>query len=1122
MSPDTSHDQHVVTAVIVAHDGAAWLPRLIDSLQNQTRPLQRVVAVDTGSRDRSGAMLVQVLGRGAVFGMDRGTGYAAAVAQALRHRAAASRVPGGHDERVEWVWLLHDDCEPAPDALEELLRGADEVPAAAVLGPKVMDWNDQRMILEAGVTIDRVGRRITGLEPREVDQGQHDGDRDVVAVSTAGMLVRRDVWDHLRGFDPGFRLFREDVDFCWRVQATGFRVRLVTDAVVYHLEASARNRRPTSAAPRPRRQDRRGALLALLANLPAGPMLAATVGSTVLSLLRAMFYLLAKRAGDGIDELAALTSVVGHPFRLLGARKLRARGRRNAYGRLRADLPPGRTLQRLAEFLVNALSSAATTDTIGSHHATDDPSEDDSLLTDTGFAQRVLTNPGVLLVLALTVVALVAERSLLRGGPLGGGNLTPAWGGASALWQEYLQGFHPAGLGSAASAPPWAALMALLSTLLGGKPWLAVDVLLLGCVPLAGLTAFLAARRVTALMPVRVWVAAVYALLPVGMGAVAAGRLGTAVMFVLLPVIGLLVARIFTASPRRARRAAWAAALVTAVAAAFVPLTWIAVAVLTGAGALLAARTRKPAGLNLAIVTVVPPLLLLPWSVQVATQPMSVFLEAGLSQPGLAQAGLAGKFLLLLSPGGPGLPPYWVTGGLLLAAALTVVLAGSRPLVRAGWAIALTGLLIAAGASRLVVTPPTGGAPVAAWPGPVLALAGAGLLMSVAAAGDLLRDKLAAGRWRHPAGAALVAVAVVASAGPALGLASWVAKGVRGPVAVVRNQVLPEFVAVSADTGLRQRTLVLRAGRHGAISYEVLRDTDPLLGSSQLAMPPDAQRVLTREVASLAAPGGSAVQDQGRNLAQLGIGYVLMPSPASPGVARLLDGVAGLRPVSQTPAFRLWRVTGTAARVTVVQPGGKVVPVASGTVGASGVALPSGGGELVLAEPAGGWSASVNGHPLTPLSSPVGGWAQGFRLPAGGGRLTLGHSQLGRDLLIALEALAVLVVAGLGLPGAKSAAEGAEQLAAGRRERQPARPARDGVPRGGEPGTAPPGSAQPGTARPGAVPAAAGEPETSAWRTGRRGQRRGRVADPGPAEPGSAEPGRAEPAPAGPLATGRA
>jgi GT2 family glycosyltransferase len=518
VSPNNSQAQHVVTAVIVAHDGAAWVPRVTEALLNQTRPVQRVVAVDTGSRDRSGAMLAEALGRAAVFGMDRGTGYGAAVHQALRHRAATthlSQATGAPGERTEWVWLLHDDCEPEPDALELLLHGAAQVPAAAVFGPKVMDWSDRDVLLETGVGIDRAGRRITGIEPREVDQGQHDGDRDVLAVGSAGMLVRREVWDQVGGFDPSMRLYREDVDFCWRVHAAGYRVRVITDAVVYHLEASARNRREASAAPRRRRQDRRNALLVLFGNLRAWPMLSSLAGNLVLSTLRTLFFLLAKRPGAALDEFAAFAGVAGHPLRLLRARRRRAPGWRTTYGRLRAYVPPGHSFRKLAEFATGALSKSLPVDVVGSHHATEDPSDDDSLLVDSGLVQRLLTSPGVLLFLVLTTIALVAERALLSSSPLGGGALVPAWGGASGLWSEYLQGFHPAGVGTAASTPPYVAVIALLATLLGGKPWLAVDVILIGCIPLAGVTAYLASRRITRFVPVRIWAALTYALLPV-------------------------------------------------------------------------------------------------------------------------------------------------------------------------------------------------------------------------------------------------------------------------------------------------------------------------------------------------------------------------------------------------------------------------------------------------------------------------------------------------------------------------------------------------------------------------------------------------------------------------------
>jgi len=1039
VSPNDSYSQHVVTAVIVAHDGAAWLPQVIQALLEQTRPVQRVVAVDTGSRDRSGTVLAGLLGQSVVFGMDRGTGYSAAVARALQHRAANVNVPGSAGqpaaERAEWVWLLHDDSEPAPDALEQLLRGAAETRSAAVLGPKVRDWSDRRVILEAGITIDTVGRRITGVEPREVDQGQHDGDRDCLAVGSAGMLVRRDVWDSVGGFDTEMPLFREDVDFCWRVHQAGHRVRLITDAIVYHVEASARRRRPISVARRPRQLDRRNAMLTLAGNLPAGPMLSSVAGNLAVSFLRAAFFLVAKRLAAALDEMAAVGSVLGHPLRLLAVRRARALGRRAAYGRLRRDLPPGQSLRKMAEFAAAALSKSAQADTAGSHHATDNPEEADYLLADTGLAQRILTSPVVLLFLALTVVSLVAERSLLGSGPLGGGALVPAWGGASDLWREYLQGFHPVGVGSGSSAPPYLAVVAALATLLGGKPWLAVDVILLGSVPLAGVSAFLAVRRVTRSVPVRVWAAASYALLPVAMGAIAGGRVGTAVVFVLLPAMALLAGRMLTQPARRARRAAWATGFTIALAAAFVPLVW-AVA-LVAALALVAARPG--AWRNLAIVAAVPPLLLMPWTLQVGAHPSTLLLEAGLQQPGLADHHLAARSLMLLSPGGPGLPPVWVTAGIALAALGALLLSSRRVLMTAGWGVALSGMVIAIAVSRVVITPGDGGAAVPAWPGVALLIAAVGLILAGVTAGEALprpvtgsarRTRAGQPRGGRPGpagqrgpwplrGIGAVILAGAALSAPVLAAASWVVSGVRGHVAPVPGPVVPAVVTASSGNGLELRTLVLRSAG-GQVRYSLQRGASPSFGDPDLAPVPSAQQALDTAVAALVAPNGGEAFDQGQLLAQFDVGFVLLPAPVDQGLVRALDGVGDLRPLSATPAFYLWRVTGLSARVRVLEPDGTVVAVPSGPTGVSGAQVPAAGGTIELAEPAGGWNATLNGKPLTAVPSPTGSWAAAYALPSGGGVLDIGRDQTGRELILILQLLMLGAVAVLALPGSRA------------------------------------------------------------------------------------------------------
>ncbi len=537
-----------------------------------------------------------------------------------------------------------------------------------------------------------------------------------------------------------------------------------------------------------------------------------------------------------------------------------------------------------------------------------------------------------------------------------------------------------------------------------------------------------------------------------------------------------------------------------------------------------------------------PPVLLLPWTLDVATRPSLLFLEAGNKVPGLATAVLPARSLLLFSPGGPGLPPFWVTGGLALAALGALLLTARRSLVMAGWSVALLGLLVSIAVSRMLLTTDDASKRVVAWPGVSLAIAAAGLVLAAVVAADALPAQLGEGRWRRPAGLGVLLLIVAACSAPLLAAGSWVATGVRGPVGAAVAPVLPPFVSVSSNTGQRLRTLVLRA-EHGTITYEVLRGADPLLGATDLAQPPAAQRTLDAVVSTLAAPAGGDAQDQGQALASMGIGYVLLPAPASTTLASTLNGVADLRPVSKTSTFQLWRVTRTAARVRVLEPGGQLVSVPSGPVGVS-AAAPRSGGTLELAEPAGGWTATLNGTALQSVPSPAGSWAQAFRLPAGGGTLDISHSQLGRTLIVALAGLALLVVIALGLPGARvsparappapqrnEARVAAGNAAARSRRSWPSPGWNPGWSQGAcpaRPGNRPGAAGCPAGPRPRAGPvqaawAQAGPAGRAPHRTGRpqTGPRAGQGAGPPRAGPGTSRPGAGRRSTPGPSRSAR-
>ncbi|MFI7113387.1 glycosyltransferase family 2 protein [Nonomuraea sp. NPDC050227] len=880
----------LVTAIVVAHDGGRWLGDTLRALAGQSRRPERVAGVDNGSRDGSADLLAQALGASNVLTLPRSASFGDAVAEVLDRLP-----PCGQDE---WLWLLHDDCAPDRRALEALLMAAEQDPKAAVLGPKLRDWLDRRRLLELGVTVGLTGRRDTGLEPREFDQGQHDGTREVLSVSTAGMLVRRDVWERLGGLDPLFPLFRDDLDLCWRVRNAGHRVLAVTSAVAWHAEAAARRRRRiTVSGDHPRRLDRRNAMFVVMANLPFRVMVWALLRNLAGSALRTLLFLVGKQPANALDEMVALGSILAHPFRLLKARGARREGRKKGFSRIKRLLtPPGAAYRRLTDMVQSFLAGAGPVDSAGRHHHSTPEDDEDAAPADTGAVKGFLRRPGVVLMIALAVISVAAERSLLGGDRLGGGALVPVTGGAGDLWRFYTEGFHDIGLGSTDWAPPYVALLALASTLALGKTWLAVSVLLLGSVPLAGASAYLATRHVIPAVPARAWAAGTYALLPVATGAIASGRLGTAVVFVLVPVYAALGTTLLSEERRRARRAAWALGLLLAVGTAFVPLVYPLFAVLGVLAAVAYGGVRRGVVTSMVIALAVPVALLLPWLAGLVTDPGRILLEAGLHDPALVAAGLAPESLLALSPGGPGLPPFWVTAGLVVTALAALLMRRQRLIVAIGWGVTLYGVLAAVLVSRISVE----GA--RAWPGVPLAFAGTGLLVLVGLTAHRLAELRADGGLRR-IGASLVVAAAVST--PILAAGHWVAYGVRGPLTAHAPGVLPALAAWSTRHG--ERTLVVKGD-----AFTVLHGRTPLIGEAELPVASEGRSKVADAARGLV--GGRGGTDAA-TLAQHGIAMLAVAAPVPPPLARSLDSQPSLERMSLSEAGGLWRLTEPFTRV---------------------------------------------------------------------------------------------------------------------------------------------------------------------------------------------------------------
>lgn len=1092
--------QHRVSAILVAHDGARWLPEVLAAIDGQIRPPDRLVAVDTGSLDATKQLLAAAVDTADLLTAARTDGFGAAVAAGVAHLGDLGPLPtpephrpyplnpeellagdpadadppnvtyyyddyaeideqyaDPHDEIEEelpeptdgadWLWLLHDDAAPEPDALLRLLELAETTPTVAVLGPKVRDWDDPRLLLEVGLSIDRSGRRETGLERREFDQGQHDALKDVLAVGSAGMLIRRDVWDALGGFDPRLTIFRDDIDFGWRANAAGYRVVVAPASRIRHAGASAAGRRRIRCAVgTPSALDRRHSLAVVLTNVSAVSLLWNVPRLLLGAVLRTIVFLLTRQVSAAADEVRAIGWNGSNVGGLVAARSRRKPLQRVSERQLK-PLFAGRTarlrgyLEATGDWLSGGAADPALAPIgLGADETGDEPPEVATNTTSrSSKVFKALRHPAVLLTFAMTVLAVVAARHLFGSGRLLGGQLLPAPDSAAQLWATYTASWHPVSGGSAAGAPAWLGVLAAVSAVLFGKAWLAVDVLLLFAAPLAALSAYFAARRVTPSRVLRAWGAAAYAVLPPVTAAVAAGRLDVVVLAILLPVVASACYRAAALDPAtNGWRHAFVAGLALACAAAFVPLAWLAAAVVflvgLAATALLAHEMSRPAlvrrALSAVAVLATSFAVLLPWSWRLVTRPQ-LFLTGLTPQPSVPP--LRGIDALLLRPGGPGVTG--LVGLTLLAAAIPALLRSRRRRRLAGigaWSVAMAAMAFALLASRA--------GSLSRWPGAALVIAGAGLITAIligATGGQKMLGRASFG-WRQPT-ALLVALAALLM--PIFLLGSWVMRGSGRPLERKEVLALPRFLVALGDAQPGLRVLWLQPGGP-RLRYSMTALGGTYLGADQLASSREVRDRLDSLVADLAAPSGS---NAAQALSTHAVRYVAVRAPADPALAAILDTQPALtrERADAENGLQLWRVIAPTGRVSVLS--GATAREAVSERGPSMQALrqdppvllepdaatgsyvvgPGPAGRLlVVSESADSpWRVRAAGNPQ-PVTA--WGWAAAVQVPPAGISATVELDRSGRRNGLALQGFALLVALVLAAPSVRRAEETVE------------------------------------------------------------------------------------------------
>src|SRR5690625_3916503 len=535
--------------LVVGRVDSPYLPQTLAALAEQTHPVGEVLlgalGQDKDASTRDWDTLVAASGlepdQVRVVPVPGAPTFGAAARRVLRTVQDGAASSASEPTVRRWLWLLHDDSAPAPEALEHLLTAVDVSNSISVAGAKQVEWDDPDRLISVGARATRWGRRFTGIEDGEIDQGQHDGTDDVLAVGTAGMLIERGLWRRLGGPDPVLGPFEDGRDVSQRARLAGHRVVVVPRAVVRHARAGYRGWREEPDTPSDTRRSfraRREAVLHLRltsARALAVPFLALL--ALLAAPVRALWRVSAKELGLAVAELVAPLVVLSHPRAIGRARSRARRTRRLPQRRLR---PLQATWGQVARLRRDRRMQAAA-----ARRAARTPSELEIAERAAVARRRRITLGAVLLV--ATVLSLLTVVPTAFSGDLIGGALLPVDASFTELWRAATSSWITAGDGYAGPPDPFLLVLTALSGLTGGPLGVPVGVtvaiLLAAAMPLAALTGWFAAGAATRSVLLRAWASLAWALGPALLIGIGAGRLGAVVAHVVLPLAILGVVR---------------------------------------------------------------------------------------------------------------------------------------------------------------------------------------------------------------------------------------------------------------------------------------------------------------------------------------------------------------------------------------------------------------------------------------------------------------------------------------------------------------------------------------------------------------------------------------------------
>lgn len=217
-----------VAIVILNWNGNSLLQTFLPSVLATNYEACKVVVIDNGSTDQSVAFLRATYPQIELVCLANNLGFAQGYNQGIQQIQA------------DYFLLLNSDVEVSPSFLQPMVSLLEQDTSIAACQPKILSYDNRNEFEYAGACggwIDYLGypfARGRVLDWLEKDTGQYDQAVPIFWASGAALFIRSSAFRAVGGFDAFFFAHQEEIDLCWRMQLTRYRIFACPQAVVWH------------------------------------------------------------------------------------------------------------------------------------------------------------------------------------------------------------------------------------------------------------------------------------------------------------------------------------------------------------------------------------------------------------------------------------------------------------------------------------------------------------------------------------------------------------------------------------------------------------------------------------------------------------------------------------------------------------------------------------------------------------------------------------------------------------------------------------------------------------------------------------------------------------------------